>query len=1196
MPSGGTVAPAPLCNTAQDFLALSGTVDHACQLSFGCQSSRPSVLCVAASSSLSFQPPPPPSASIPLVHGPSRACPVSPDLVITRDFLLALCQSWPQLDELRRAARGSFNRSKPRWLHARSSLAASVRMEFIAALQASRCRHNLRASRGPAASPRDDIGWAILMMGGLARYEAICSLQSGGLLLLAQEAKWSDRCTDEAMTTLRSLVGSPLVFTSSTPSCCPPTSASADAACTFPHVHMLFGGALASGWPWALCISLFSALHSGCFSDDGRWFWSTQALDRDFWSHGQSSGDSSGWSFGTISATAYDHTIGVYFREGIIGVLCSNKSMKVAQASVNASAALRRVSASGREFYTRFYPEWLRLPRDEKGYLIFPKNHVTSIVEKRFEWRKVMGNVDGAAWAILSGHMAYPRDEWVLRQVWRPNHGSWEQDDVKATLGPKYATYLVQGALESILPWMRKAAIYNPAGSVPKKGPDKYRAIADARVANLGVGDWGVRLFTVQEIIDMLDWCYIISGEDLGDGYHASVFGGCTGELVWGWGVTGVEEYTDDDGERGQRFTWGYRLHVGCWPADCLGTCEKACSGLCLDGCEMRWAVAHFGQKCAGSPLNVLALCFLRYLARRGMGRRCEPRPIQGGVWVDDFLFVNAVERHPPCGGIEAMCEVCVKALPGAQADHRFVVDLGGRLGLGFQESKRQHCAQKGEYSGFLLDTVRGRLYVLPEKLPKMRDCMEEWILSAFMTARGLAKIRGKALHFSLGIRHLRVLVPEISIVLGTESDPEDEESGVDWDRIIPNTDAMAELGNEMLRVIEKGAPEGMEMWPLHPSTLYGRFLQRRYGNLRMFVLTWDAGPQGYAALLRWWVDRGDEEWELKELLLIGTWPVGAEVEHQPHREILAACLATESAAQRVDLRGSLILYRNDAEAAIAALNKGSFQSPVMQRSAVRLNRLLFELDVVPRMWHVPGLALVAEGIDGASRGGGDLGDDCVDAIVGPAVSDDLWGRIEEELQKLGWRVTIDLFASASNARCERFCSRTHEPGAERTDAFTMLDWSESECPVCGKRHREVAYAYPPTVLARHVVNKAMQDGARMVLVVPLAVTAPHWQKLLRASVVNNAERYLRVRDVRASVRHVSADDPSELAVFVCDFRVRAPDTDRTLGAGCVGAFARRVRLPCGGAEDEVDRRRLRDELLRLAAEDGPKGVTASFL
>ena len=71
-------------------------------------------------------------------------------------------------------------------------------------------------------------------------------------------------------------------------------------------------------------------------------------------------------------------------------------------------------------------------------------------------------------------------------------------------------------------------------------------------------------------------------------------------------------------------------------------------------------------------------------------------------------------------------------------------------------------------------------------------------------------------------------------------------------------------------------------------------------------------------------------------MLFVGTWPRGSNVEHRPHREILGAYLATECAAQHIDLRGRMILFRNDAEAAILALTKGSFASPVMQRSAVR--------------------------------------------------------------------------------------------------------------------------------------------------------------------------------------------------------------------------------------------------------------------
>ena len=66
------------------------------------------------------------------------------------------------------------------------------------------------------------------------------------------------------------------------------------------------------------------------------------------------------------------------------------------------------------------------------------------------------------------------------------------------------------------------------------------------------------------------------------------------------------------------RLTFGWRLHVGCWPWDCCSTFDKACNGMEIDGCCCRWAVAHFGQKPAGSPLNCVVLCLLRHGAMRG--------------------------------------------------------------------------------------------------------------------------------------------------------------------------------------------------------------------------------------------------------------------------------------------------------------------------------------------------------------------------------------------------------------------------------------------------------------------------------------------------------------------------------------------------------------------------------------------------
>ena len=56
---------------------------------------------------------------------------------------------------------------------------------------------------------------------------------------------------------------------------------------------------------------------------------------------------------------------------------------------------------------------------------------------------------------------------------------------------------------------------------------------------------------------------------------------------------------------------------MGCVPYTCLGLCNKAMSGFCIDGFVGRFAAAHFGQHNTGSPLNALMRAIQRFLARR---------------------------------------------------------------------------------------------------------------------------------------------------------------------------------------------------------------------------------------------------------------------------------------------------------------------------------------------------------------------------------------------------------------------------------------------------------------------------------------------------------------------------------------------------------------------------------------------------
>jgi hypothetical protein len=145
------------------------------------------------------------------------------------------------------------------------------------------------------------VGWSTSILGGLARHETIGALLAGDLALLAGEAQWSTRCLEEATVTLRSLIGTPVVFSVAALPCMLSLVTGSDSVCEFPHAHMLFGGALACGWPWALSLQLFSGLGAGWFSDDGRTFRSRSAMEVSTWSHGRSLEASDAvWSYGTM--------------------------------------------------------------------------------------------------------------------------------------------------------------------------------------------------------------------------------------------------------------------------------------------------------------------------------------------------------------------------------------------------------------------------------------------------------------------------------------------------------------------------------------------------------------------------------------------------------------------------------------------------------------------------------------------------------------------------------------------------------------------------------------------------------------------------------------------------------------------------------------------------------------------------------
>jgi hypothetical protein len=360
-----------------------------------------------------------------------------------------------------------------------------------------------------------------------------------------------------------------------------------------------------------------------------------------------------------------------------------------------------------------------------------------------------------------------------------------------------------------------------------------------------------------------------------------------------------------------------------------------------FDGCCCRWAVAHFGQKPAGSPLNCVVLCLLRHGAMRGPAagerRGASRRSLLGVAWVDDFSFYRWVAPHPPCAGLAGGCAACGTGLAEAEELDAFWMELCDSLGVPLNLLKRQLCGQSVEYAGFAFDTWRGLTLILAEKREKLLACVRG-LGSAFqMTARELDGVKGRVQHYSACVRHLRILATELGRLAG----PVDEAS---YDRPRPVSAELRALAGEMAMVVERYSGSGVPLWPPVASSAYASFLRGELGP-EFFALTWDASSHGWAALLLWWAE-GSNGRTLREELLVGTWPEGVDVSEQPYRECLAAPLALEAAAQFLDLRGKIGLLRNDAEAAIAALKKGSSQSAPMQMSALRSSRLCARLDL----------------------------------------------------------------------------------------------------------------------------------------------------------------------------------------------------------------------------------------------------------
>ena len=193
-----------------------------------------------------------------------------------------------------------------------------------------------------------------------------------------------------------------------------------------------------------------------------------------------------------------------------------------------------------------------------------------------------------------------------------------------------------------------------------------------------------------------------------------------------------------------------------------------------------------------------------------------------------------------------------------------------------------------------------------------------------------------------------------------------------------------------------------------------------------------------------------------------GDWSRTGPLPHINVLEFRAVLLSLQSFLPY--LRRQAVLIRTDNVTVAAYINKqGGTHSRRLNTIALELWEWCNREGITPVASHIPGQEnLIA---DFLSRG-----------RVLPSEWT-LHPTVMRELIRVAGPLSVDLFASALNARLPIYCARTQDPAAWKIDAFA-LRWTGIK-----------AYAFPPFTLIPRVLRKIREDQAWVVLI------APRWPK-----------------------------------------------------------------------------------------------------
>ncbi len=374
-----------------------------------------------------------------------------------------------------------------------------------------------------------------------------------------------------------------------------------------------------------------------------------------------------------------------------------------------------------------------------------------------------------------------------------------------------------------------------------------------------------------------------------------------------------------------------------------------------------------------------------------------------------------------------------------AQEAVKRVVDLLESLGFVIQDEKSvREPSQSLEYIGLVIDTI-SMSFTLPskKKLKLLEHCNRAYN-SKTLALRDIASLLGILNWAAQSVVYAPAHYRNLQVFYTQQSK-----------RMLGDLSATVTLSPE--------AKSDLFWWINLADLSEGRKILASPPTISIFS---DASLSGWGAVS-------------DEVRTGGPWTTADAKRHINELELVAAFNALKCFASAA--RETTVEINIDNTSAVAYINKkGGTRSSSLCSIALEISSWCEERAIVLNALFLPGQSnFVADAESRKPFSSGDW-----------KLSTSAFGQIQQL-----WNVKVDLFASSWNAQLPLFVSWFPQPGAWRTDAFT-LNWRFIR-----------TYAFPPFNLIPHCLTKLIQDQATMVMITPLWPTQSWFPILLELSV-----------------------------------------------------------------------------------------------